>query len=382
MELLKKALYLFLPLLLTHCAAVPGSRLPTGNKTVVHTPGGGACFNINCRVKVYPLTPELVSRLKAPIPSPKPNPRLTAEMHRYQYRLGVGDILNVTVWDHPELTTPAGQFRSSAESGNWVQADGTIFYPYIGNVHVAHKTIPQVRDEIARRLAKYIENPQVDVSIAAFRSQRAYITGEVKTPGEQPITNVPLTLLDAINRAGGLTQNVDWRHVTLTHNGHEQRLSLYALMQHGDLQQNTLLANGDIIHVPRDDNQKVFIMGEVKTPKLLKIDRVGMSLSEALSQAGGINELTANATGVFVIRPRATNFTKPKGTIADIYQLNMKDASALVLGTEFELHPYDAIYVTAMPLSQWNRVIGQIMPTLGAFNSFRSRFIFSFGGGD
>lgn len=396
----KVALPFMASFLLSGCA-VPGSHLSLSGKNIVQSEEKSGDkdkkeeADLSSRVNVYSLSPDTVSQFKTDKASSRANPELDQKISAYQYYIGPGDILNITIWDHPELTIPAGSYRSSSESGNWVHSDGTIFYPYIGTVKVAGKTVTQIRNEISKRLARYIESPQVDVNVAAFRAQKAYITGEINHPGQQSITNVPLTILDAINGAGGLAAEADWRNVTLTRTGQEESISLYALMQRGDLTQNRLLQNGDIIHVPRNDGQKVFVLGEVKEPKLLKIDRSGMSLTEALSSVGGINELEADATGVFVIRglkrggqvataEQPNNQDIPTGQektseaegsdeqsspIANIYQLDIKDATALVIGTEFQMEPYDIVYVTAAPLARWNRVVRQLLPTISAFNN-------------
>ncbi|EAS44625.1 sugar transporter [Photobacterium profundum] len=367
MDFTKKLLITVMASTMLVGCTVPGSHLTVDDKKIVAS-NQSQDSDVSDQVNVYPLTANAVNQFKVPAIFSKTNPSLDAEIVRYQYRIGPGDILNITIWDHPELTIPAGSYRSSEESGNWVHADGTIFYPYIGLVKVEGKTVTEIRTEVAKRLAEFIESPQVDVNVASFRSQKSYVTGEVNTPGQQPITNVPLTLLDAINRAGGLATDADWRNITLTRNGAEENLSLYALMQRGDLTQNRLLRAGDIIHVPRNDAQKVFVMGEVNDPKLLKIDRAGMSLTEALSNVGGINELSADATGVFVIRSKKqTSESAP--VIADIYQLNIQEASALIIGTEFALEPYDIVYVTAAPITRWNRVIAQLLPTINGFNN-------------
>ncbi|WP_016856646.1 polysaccharide export protein [Halomonas smyrnensis] len=285
-----------------------------------------------------------------------------AALDSYDYRIGKGDVLSIIVYDHPELTIPAGSERSAAESGNTVQPDGTIYYPYIGEVAVEGQTVSEVRETISRQLAEFIAAPQVEVRIAAYNSQDVLISGEVGEPGQLPITNVPMTVLDAISMSGGLGPQANWHGVQLTRDGETRTLDVYGMLNEGNLSSDLLLQDNDVLHVPDLGEQQVFVMGEVSEPQSLPMGRSPITLTEALSRAGSFNEAQADASGIFVFRRN----TQRQDKLATVYQLNARNAAAMVLGTQFRLEPSDVVYVTTTSLGRWNRTINQILPTVTA----------------
>lgn len=345
-------------LVLGGCNMVPGTHISASNLDDYSD-------DQNLGVDLVPITSALITQMKAPsgLVDSQFDANLQQQIKQYAYQVGVGDVLNITVWDHPELTIPAGQFRSAGETGNVVHPDGTIFYPYVGKVPVEGKHVTQIRDLITQKLGKYIEAPQIDVSVAAFRSQKVFVSGAVMQPANLPITNVPLTLLDALNACGGMSPDADWRSVVLTtetNNGADKEvLDLYALYQQGDMSQNRLLGPNDIVHVPRNDGLKVFVMGDVVKADTQRIDRSGLTLAEALNNSGGINEASASAKGIFVLRA-----SEAEDKLVDVYQLDASVGSLLVLSTQFELQPLDIVYVTSAPMARWNKVISQFLPTI------------------
>ncbi|MDN2658010.1 polysaccharide export protein [Cobetia sp. 14N.309.X.WAT.E.A4] len=337
----------------TGCAFAPGGNMDYQAETAP----------LDDALEVRPITFGMVDALKdSHGKAQRDNEKLEQQLADYDYRIGRGDVLNIIVYDHPELTIPAGSERSAIESGNSVHSDGTIFYPYIGRVKAAGLTVKELRAVIERRLSGYIASPQIDVQVAAFKSQKVYVTGQVETPGILPITNVPLTILDAVNQAGGLSPLANWHDVVLTRDDSDEHFSLYDLLQNGALSNNRLLRDGDVLHVPDVGNQKVYVMGEVQLPGSLAMGNSRISLTDAIAQSGGIDEGQADAKGIFVVR-RADTST---GKLATVYQLDARDSAAFVIGAEFMLQPSDVVYVTAAPLSRWNRVVNQLLPTLTA----------------
>jgi polysaccharide export outer membrane protein len=298
-----------------------------------------------------------------------------------QYHIGPRDVLTITVWEHPELTIPFGQFRSASSAGTMVGEDGNLFYPYVGIIKAAGKTVEEIREQLTKKLSTYIERVQLDVRVAKYRSQRVYVVGEVNKPGIQLVQDIPLTVLEAINRAGGLSPEADSRNITLTRNDKTYNINLLALYEGGDLSQNVLLERGDVLNVPDRSFNKVFVLGENNLvnnasdatnrsdrSRSLFMNKGRMTLLEAISDQGGVNQEVADAARIFLFRG---GLGKP-----EIFHLDAQSPDALLLADRFPLQPRDVIYIDRVEGIRWNQIIGQIQPTITLLNSFVAPYSF------
>lgn len=297
----------------------------------------------------------------------------------YVYRISAPDILGVTVWNHPELTTPSGNSMPISNStmqsgaselqqpystalpsqakpyGYTVDPDGMIYFPFLGRIRAAGKTTGELRSQLTSGLRPFIRNPQVDVRVLSYRSQKVQVTGRVKTPGPLAITDVPLSLIDAVTRAGGTAAGADLRHVRLMRDGKRYVLDVMQILGGGNATPNLPLQGGDIINVPDGADNRIFVLGEVKTPATVH----SPTIADALEQAGGILDSDAGPRQIYVIRSMEESDKRP-----DIYRLDMTQPGAIELSSQFRLQPLDVIYVGTVTSASFNRVLDQVLPTI------------------
>lgn len=280
----------------------------------------------------------------------------------WDYRVGVGDILNIIVFDHPELTLAAGPGRSAEESGFRVQADGSFFYPFVGQVQARGRAPEDIRADLRTRLAEFIPEPQIEVRVAAFNSQSVVVTGAVNAPNKQPLTTVPLTLIEAVNAAGGLTEAADTRYVTVLRGGRRHEVDLRGFLADGIERNNPLLRPGDVVNVPHRMTEEAYLLGQIAQPAAIDLSLEPVTLTQAVTRQGGLDELRADARGVFVFRAN--------GTRMSVFQLDTTSPAGLLMGTRFVLQPQDVVYVTRSPLQRWNDTISRLLPTVQAVDRF------------
>ncbi|UUZ78602.1 polysaccharide biosynthesis/export family protein [Polaromonas sp. P1(28)-13] len=276
------------------------------------------------------------------------------------------------VWDHPELTivpaasslTTEASSLSSVGNGYNVSPAGLVQFPYVGNLKLGGLTEYEARDLLVTRLAKFFKDPQVTVRIQSYRSGRVYIDGEVRTPGQQAVNDVPMTLPEAIGRAGGFTATADRSAVAISRNGSTTAINLQQLTALGINPSSILLGSGDLVRVLSRDESKVYVMGEVTRPLAQPLRNGRLTLNEALGEAGGVSTTSGDPRQIYVVRSALDG--QP-----EIYHLDARSPVAYALAEGFELRSRDVVYVDPAPLVRWNRVISLILPSAQVVNVSR-----------
>ncbi len=198
--------------------------------------------------------------------------------------LGEGDILNIAVYDHPDLKTTVR-----------ISGNGQIAMPLIGQVDAANVSVNDLSKKIEALLADgYIVNPQVSIFVESFRSRKATILGEVKSPGLYEVTGFT-SLLELISKAGGLTANAARMailHRKSSEHENEQKIDidLRRLMEEGAGTRNIQIIDGDNVFIPK--KEVFFVTGEVKKPDSYNYED-GLTVIQALTMAGGTSDKAA-----------------------------------------------------------------------------------------
>ena len=351
-SLLSVAQALTASLILSACALSPGQHLNERHLTSADSPD-------SARFELVPITPKLLAVQEATNGELERTPVELLNYRPEPYRVGAGDILHITVWDYPEMTAPSGPQQSLEANGRVVRPDGTLYYPYVGAVQAAGLTVEELRASIAQSLTKVITEPQVDVAVIGYTSRKVVLSGAFRQPGAQPITSVPLSLLEAVGEAGAVADDADMTGLVLKRDGQEYELDLDSLNLGGVELDQIYLKDGDHLHLASNDRRRVYVMGEVNQPRVLPFRTRTLSLADVLGEAGGLSQETSRGKAVYVIR----GVEDLAAEQATIFQLDAQSPAAFVLAENFQVEPKDVVYVGAAGITRWNRFISQLFPS-------------------
>jgi polysaccharide export outer membrane protein len=281
------------------------------------------------------------------------------------YQVGVGDRIDIVLWDQPEFN----KAFSVGQGGFVVNHSGHIDFPYIGLVRVQSLTVQQIRELLIKSLGKYIKRPQLSIRVVDFRSQKIVVEGELKNPGMVPLNEIPMTLAEAISRAGGYQPLADQSRLQLLREGRSYQISLKTLFKKGLSASNILLKNGDWLKVPSREEQKIWVMGEVGQAIAVMMRDGELTLNDALIQAGGINTFSGDPGQIYVIRDFEKSLRQKELTV---YHLNAKHVVHLALANHFPLQKNDIVFVDSSPVVRWNKVLNMLLPSAQSIQTLRS----------
>ncbi|NNC64309.1 MAG: hypothetical protein HKN84_05960 [Gammaproteobacteria bacterium] len=289
------------------------------------------------------------------------------------YAIGPGDVLGIIVYGHPDITNPAALTETLESSGRVVDSRGQIFVPFSGTLQVAGLTAREVRDLVTSELSRVISDPQVDVRVLQFRSQKIFVTGDLERPCTIPVTDSPINVIEALTVCqsrvtGPSTEISNVNSILLLREGRTYVINLSLLYRSGG--GPIQLQHGDRLIVDNRLN-KVFVIGEFARQTTVDLAAGSSTLADAIAAAGGLDLNTADPGAIFVIR--AALPTEPVDTVAadpgiraSAYHLDASSVEAMILADQFQLQPRDIVFAAPAGLVNFNRALALITPSIDA----------------
>lgn len=287
-------------------------------------------------------------------------------------RVGNGDALEISVWEAPPAmlfgvtnTDPrllAGTAIVTQFPLQVVDTDGTISVPFAGRIKVTGATPREVEARIITRLKGKTNQLQVLVRIAQNSSANVTVVGEVRNSMRVPLTPAGERLLDVLAAAGGVSQAVEKMTLQVTRGDRVRSLPLETIVR--DPRQNILMGAGDVV-TALFQPYAFSMLGAAGRNEEVPFEAKGISLTQALARAGGVDDERADRRGVFIFRfedPAGLSWLTPiattvEGRVPVIYQLDLGEPAAFFAAQRFRIENGDVLFVSNAPAAELNKFL-------------------------
>ncbi len=281
-----------------------------------------------------------------------------------------GDVLRVRIFEpYDGAVFPTIQKPGADLGTQRVADDGSIDVPYVGTVPVSGLDLTQVEQRIAEKVKANgkAQDPQVIAEFVADRTNTIMVSGDVRQPARLSLLDGIRSVVDAINRCGGLAQPLvaAQAEVVLRRNGQVVLISQYSdLLAGHDLP----VQKGDEI-VVRPNSRTFTVLGAVTKAGNVELTKPNMTLLEALGAVNGLNDERANKTGVYIFRMGDLQ-TNPNAR-GRVFRLDLFQPVSIFVAQQFGIQPRDVLYVTNAPLYEYNKVLTAIYRTFSIVSTVR-----------
>ena len=274
--------------------------------------------------------------------------------YKYEYILGASDTVSINLTDTDDL-----------DGTYLIDEMGMIDLPFIGKVKLDNLTLNDAQNILQKVIQNFYKNPDLQINIEEFNSSKVYVVGAVRNQITIELNQKPIRLIEAAIQANFNPSAVDKLYGTkglLRRDSKVYKIDLLNAFQSNDERENFYLKKDDVLFIDRNSDA-IHVFGEVTKPGVY-FPNMDYSLTELISTSG-LNQLTSNASKVYVIREKLNSFLE-----VDVFQLNIKNPVNLIAGRKFLLQERDIVFIPPTNIVKWNRTISLLLPQTNLFNSY------------